>query len=96
MFAGLTIGLASIDRLELELQVKADPSFKLKVKRIFKVIDQFHWMLVTLLLSNAFAMEAIPIFLDRMTSKSVALLLSITAILFFGEIIPTALCTGPN
>ena len=39
MFAGLTIGLASIDRLELELQVKADPSFKLKVKRIFKVID---------------------------------------------------------
>ena len=43
-----------------------------------------HLLLVTLLLVNAAAMEALPIFLDRLMSPTSAILLSVTAVLFFG------------
>jgi metal transporter CNNM len=41
-------------------------------------------------------METLPIFLDRIFSPWVAVLISVTLILMFGEIIPQALCTGPK
>lgn len=63
-------------------------------KRIFPVIDQHHWMLVTLLLCNAGAMETLPIFLDRMVPPVAAIGISVTLILIFGEVIPQAICTG--
>ena len=88
MFSGLTIGLASIDRLTLEINSKDDPEAARMSKRIFPVIDKHHWMLVTLLLCNAGAMETLPIFLDKMVPEVWAIILSVTAILFFGEIIP--------
>lgn len=53
-------------------------------------------MLVTLLLSNAFAMEALPIFLDAIVPSIWAIIISVTAVLFFGEVIPQAVCTGPQ
>ena len=53
-------------------------------------------MLVTLLLLNAFAMETLPIFLDKIMTTYQAILVSVTGILFLGEIIPQAVCTGPN
>ena len=40
---------------------------------------------MTLLLVNAAAMEALPIFLDRLVSPTAAIVLSVTAVLFFGE-----------
>jgi metal transporter CNNM len=48
------------------------------------VLRNPHWLLVTLLLCNACAMEALPIFLDRILSAWAAVLLSVTAILIFG------------
>ena len=60
-FSGLTIGLTSIDRLSLEIDAKSDPSIKQATERIFPVIDQHHWMLVTLLLCNAGCVEALPL-----------------------------------
>lgn len=53
-------------------------------------------MLVTLLLCNALAMEALPIFLDRVVKPLYAIIISVTAVLIFGEIIPQALCTGDS
>lgn len=94
--SGLTVGLASIDRLSLEIDAQVSPKAALQAKRILPVIDLHHWMLVTLLLCNACAMEALPIFLDKMVPEVAAILLSVTAVLFFGEIIPQALCTGPK
>ena len=94
--SGLTTGLASIDRLTLEVQAMGDPDVKRMTERIFPVIDQHHWMLVTLLLCNAAAMETLPIFLDRIFTPAIAVLISVTLILMFGEIIPQALCTGPK
>jgi metal transporter CNNM len=45
------------------------------------------------LLANAICMEALPIFLDRLVSPIAAIGISVTAVLFFGEIMPQALCT---
>lgn len=53
-------------------------------------------MLVTLLLCNAAAMEALPLMLDNLLPAWAAIVVSVTAVLFFGEIIPQALCTGPS
>jgi metal transporter CNNM len=96
MMSGLTVGLASIDRLSLEVDSIGNPKVKEMTERIFPVIDQHHWMLVTLLLCNAAAMETLPIFLDQIFSSAVAVLISVVLVLFFGEIIPQALCTGPR
>jgi CBS domain containing-hemolysin-like protein len=96
LMSGLTIGLASIDRLSLEVDSIGNPKVTLMCKRIFPVIDKHHWMLVTLLLCNAGAMEALPIFLDKLVSPVEAVVFSVTLVLIFGEIIPQALCTGPR
>jgi metal transporter CNNM len=96
MMSGLTVGLASIDRLALEVDSMGNSQVKEMTDRIFPVIDQHHWMLVTLLLCNAAAMETLPIFLDQIFSSAIAVLISVVLILLFGEIIPQALCTGPK
>ncbi len=49
---------------------------------------------VTLLLCNAIAMEALPIFLDRLVPSVIAVILSVSFVLFFGEVIPQAICTA--
>lgn len=86
--SGLTIGLAAVDRLSLEVNAIGNPQIKKATERIFPVIDQHHWMLVTLLLCNAGAMETMPIFLDRMVNPFLAIIISVTLILIFGEVIP--------
>lgn len=39
-------------------------------------------------------MEALPIFLDRLVPAYAAIILSVTFVLFFGEVIPQAICTA--
>ena len=65
LMSGLTIGLASIDRLTLEIDAQSDPEAARMSKKIFPVIDKHHWMLVTLLLMNAICMETLPLFWTR-------------------------------
>lgn len=55
-----------------------------------------HYLLVTLLLANATANEALPLFLDQLVPSWLACILSVTVVLFFGEIIPSAIFTGPR
>ena len=45
---------------------------------------------------NALANEALPLFLDKLVPEYIAVILSVTMVLFFGEIIPSAIFTGPN
>ena len=49
------------------------------------LVERHHLLLVTLLMGNALAMEALPIFLDRLVPSWAAVLLSVTAVLIFGE-----------
>ncbi|GBG66629.1 hypothetical protein CBR_g66765 [Chara braunii] len=60
---------------------------------IYPVVKKQHQLLVTLLLCNAAAMEALPLFLDKMVHPVMAVVLSVTFVLLFGEVIPQAVCS---
>jgi CBS domain containing-hemolysin-like protein len=96
LMSGLTIGLASLDRLSLEIEAKGNEEAKKQADKIFPVIDKYHWMLVTLLLFNAGFTECLPIFLNKILPSWAAIVVSVTAVLAFGEIIPQSICTGPS
>ncbi|KAH9655362.1 DUF21 domain-containing protein [Citrus sinensis] len=61
--------------------------------KILPVVRNQHLLLCTLLICNAAAMEALPIFLDGLVSAWGAILISVTLILLFGEIIPQSVCS---
>jgi len=55
-----------------------------------------HLLLVTMLLLNSVANEALPLFLDRLVPPWAAICISVTVVLLFGEIFPSAIFTGPH
>eukprot|EP00475_Leptophrys_vorax_P009052 TRINITY_DN1593_c3_g1_i2.p1 TRINITY_DN1593_c3_g1~~TRINITY_DN1593_c3_g1_i2.p1 ORF type:complete len:550 (-),score=168.20 TRINITY_DN1593_c3_g1_i2:100-1749(-) len=94
LMSGLTVGLFSIDPLKLELmKVEGDEKVKLQAEALQPILSKHHFLLVTLLLTNAAAMEALPIFLDALVPSYIAIIISVTLVLAFGEVIPQALCT---
>ncbi|KAK7359713.1 hypothetical protein VNO77_01676 [Canavalia gladiata] len=94
IMSGLTLGLMSLGLVDLEiLQRSGSPSEKKQAAIILPVVQKQHQLLVTLLLCNAAAMEALPLYLDRLFNQFVAIILSVTFVLFFGEVIPQAICS---
>ncbi len=65
-------------------------------KKVHSLVKDHHLLLVTLLIWNAASFESLPIFLDHLMPAYAAIIVSVTFILIFGEIVPQALCTGPN
>jgi metal transporter CNNM len=96
--AGLTMGLLSLDPLFLLIKMRAGSTEKERQQAasLLPIVKQHHLLLVTLLLLNSIANEALPLFLEVLVSPVVAVILSVTLVLFFGEIIPSAVFTGPN
>jgi len=105
--AGLTMGMVSIDPMEMEIIVKTeekdiedkDERKKLKddkeaAEKILPLIHDHHRLLVTLLLMNSVANEALPLFLDQLVPSWLAVVLSVSLVLVFGEILPSAVFTG--
>ncbi|GLT47487.1 hypothetical protein SLA2020_211820 [Shorea laevis] len=94
IMSGLTLGLMSLGLVELEiLQRSGTPTEKKQAAAILPVVQKQHQLLVTLLLCNAAAMEALPIYLDKLFNQYVAIILSVTFVLAFGEVIPQSICT---
>ncbi|XP_078430491.1 CBS domain protein (DUF21) [Wolffia australiana] len=94
MMSGLTLGLMSLSLVDLEVLAKSGtPSDRKHAARILPVVRRQHLLLCTLLMCNAAAMEALPIFLDSLISAWGAILISVTLVLLFGEIIPQAVCS---
>lgn len=97
LFSGLTVGYLSIDDLILELRSKnGTEEEKEYAEKVLPILAKRHWLLVTLLLMNAICMEALPLFLDKILPEFLAILISVSLVLLFGEIIPQAYCTGPD
>lgn len=95
--SGLTVGLMSLDAEDLELKLASGTAEEQEqARRVLPVISKHHFLLVTLLVANAAAMETLPLFLDDMFATTVAVVLSVTLVLVFGEVIPQAMCTGPD
>jgi hypothetical protein len=60
-------------------------SEKRSVEKILPVVRNPHRLLATLVVCNAAAAEALPLFLDRLTDPITAVLVSVTFVLLFGE-----------
>jgi metal transporter CNNM len=83
----------------MEMEIKArsgTPQEKLYAAKLIPIISQHHLLLVTLMLWNASATEALPIFLTALVPEYVAIIISVTLVLFVGEIIPASILTGPK
>lgn len=107
--AGLTMGLMSLSQFDLRLlgsvrseecsstqevrQLKLD---RQAASRVQPLLKDHHRLLVTLLLLNSIANEALPIFLDQIMPAYMAVIISVTCVLFLGEILPSAIFTGPS
>jgi metal transporter CNNM len=97
LMSGLTVGYMGIDSLEMEAkEIHGTPEEKLAAARIRPLLANHHLLLATLLLGNALCFEALPIFMDAIMPSWLAVLLATTVILVFGEVLPQALCTGPQ
>lgn len=107
--AGLTMGLVSLDPMQLQIILHMDPQDcesaeeckqllidQACAERVYPIVENHHLLLVTLLLVNAGANETLPIFLDSLVPSWAAIVISVTFVLIFGEIIPSAIFTGPN
>ena len=92
--SGLTMGLLSLDLLSLKvLKTSGNVKQRKFASSILPLVEKHHLLLVTLLVANAASVEAMPIFLDRISNPIVAIVVSVSAVLLFGEVIPQALCT---
>ncbi|KAL6321465.1 hypothetical protein AAG906_018401 [Vitis piasezkii] len=88
----LTLGLMSLSLVDLEVLAKAGrPQDRRNADPA--IVKNQHLLLCTLLIGNSLAMEALPIFLDALVPAWGAILISVTLILAFGEIIPQAVCS---
>ena len=97
LMSGLTVGYMGIDELDLQVMLSTGNAVQVRAaQKVLPIREKHHYLLVTLLLANAFAMEALPVFLDRILSAVAAIVISVTVVLIMGEIIPQAICTGPN
>ncbi|XP_057496505.1 DUF21 domain-containing protein At2g14520 isoform X1 [Actinidia eriantha] len=94
MMSGLTLGLMSMSLVDLEVLAKSGtPKDRKHAEKILPVVRKQHLLLCTLLICNAAAMEALPIFLDGLVNAWGAILISVTLILLVGEIIPQSVCS---
>eukprot|EP00164_Ancoracysta_twista_P012826 GFYU01020243.1.p1 GENE.GFYU01020243.1~~GFYU01020243.1.p1 ORF type:complete len:359 (+),score=118.67 GFYU01020243.1:96-1172(+) len=94
LMSGLTVGLMGVDSMNLQiLMTSGTEKEQDQARKIQPVIANRHLLLVTLLMTNAAAMEALPLCLDRIVPAYAAIILSVTGVLIFGEIIPQAAMT---
>ena len=94
--SGLTVGLIGLDKLTLEINATSDPVSKKRADIILPVTSKHHWMLVTLMFINAIVMETLPIYVDKMVPELLAICICVFLELIAGEVIPMAVCSGPN
>ena len=103
------MGYTGLDALSLLITNEANPdectteeertqlsNEKKWVRQVLPLTSRHHLLLVTLLLMNACANEAMPLFLDHLVPSWLSVIISVTFVLLFGEIIPSAVFTGPG
>lgn len=87
LFSGLTLGLLSLDKTELERKIKLGDK---DAEKIYKVRKNGTILLVTLLVGNVLVNAILSVFLGSLMSGVWAIAASTILIVLFGEIIPQA------
>jgi len=94
LVSGLTLALLSMDRLEIEILQEAGTQKEQKMARqILPLVRRRHLLLVTLVLANSAAVEAMPVVMETFAHKAVTIIVSTTLVLIFGELLPQAVCS---
>lgn len=94
-FAGLTIALMTQDELYLQVvALSGEAADRKNAQEIIALLKKGkHWVLVTLLLANCIASEALPIILDRTVDGGLSAVVgSSILVVIFSEIIPQSIC----
>lgn len=95
--SGLNVGMMDLDEVELQQKASAGtPEEQRQANKIIPVRRTHHWLLVSILLGNAVAAEALPVVLNGMVDETLAIVFSVVFVLVCGEIIPQAILTGPS
>jgi len=95
--AGNTIGMLSLDKDDIRIKSENGTMDEKKyAKRVYPLISNYHLLMVVLMLFNAGANEALPIFLGKLVPEWVAIVIAVILVLMIGEIIPSAVLSGPN
>ena len=80
------MGLLSLDVTTLTtIKDGGQPKERKYASKILPIVKRHHLLLVTLLLANAMAVESMPLFLDKISNPVIAIVVSVTAVLLFGE-----------
>ncbi|KAI1289698.1 Metal transporter CNNM2 [Halotydeus destructor] len=95
LFAGLNLGLMSLDKNELRVIAKCGTDTE---KRYAKVIEPLrrrgNYLLCTILLSNVSINATVTVFLEELTGSGfIAVAVATVSIVIFGDIVPQAICT---
>uniref|UniRef100_A0A915JHC3 CNNM transmembrane domain-containing protein n=1 Tax=Romanomermis culicivorax TaxID=13658 RepID=A0A915JHC3_ROMCU len=91
--SGLTLAIFSLDLTSLRvLEVAGSERDKRYASRIMPLAQRQYLVLVSLVLANALAVETMPLIIDRISTPLIAILVSVTAVLIFGEVLPQAVC----
>ncbi len=94
LFSGLTLGLLSLDMVALRvLSTAGDENERGYANKIIPIRTNGNLLLCTLLLGNTIVNNGFSILLAGMTSELLGLIISVTAVLIFGEITPQAVCS---
>jgi metal transporter CNNM len=89
--SGLNLALFSIDPIYVRIQGKTGtPQQQRYAEKLLPLLKHQHLTLVALLVSNASLATALPLFLERLLNPTLSLVVSVTAVLFFGEVLPQA------
>eukprot|EP01041_Mallomonas_annulata_P006532 gene6532-13226_t len=97
MFAGLTLGLLSLDKVGLEILIGGDDQKLAKyAKALYPIREDGNFLLCTLLLGTVATNSMLSILLADIASGLYGFILSTVLIVLFGEIIPQSVCSRPE
>lgn len=93
LFAGLNLGLMSLDCAELHLVARSGTDVeKMYAKRIQPIRSRGHFLLCTILLSNVMLNTTLTVLLGQLTSSLMAVITATLSIVIIADIIPQAIC----
>ena len=96
IMSGLTVGMYSLEEIDLKTHEKGGKRARRQCRWIRYALRKQNRLLCTLLIVNTTANMALPMFLEAIVPPWASLLLSVSAVLLFGEVLPQALCIGPR
>ncbi|KAI3378794.1 hypothetical protein SNEBB_000794 [Seison nebaliae] len=94
LFSGLNLGLLSLDPTELEILTEyGTPSEMANAKKILPLRKRGNFLLCAILIGNVLVNNVLTILLDDLSDGLLAVIISTSFIVIFGEIIPQAICS---